>query len=138
MMGRKFKTQFDKRPVKDGVYPCDEILPGDGIDPRYETEEPRRVPNRKALQLCSQVFDALNLILSACSDNWLQQLHVGSIVPAPDSTQLLVTVVAPDDMALDEALDKIQLAYGMIRSEVARSINRKRVPQLKFVVKRGV
>jgi ribosome-binding factor A len=137
-LSRKFKTQFDKRPVKDGVYPCDEFLPGDGVDPRFETTERKHVPNRKALQLCSQVLDSLNLILSACSDISLQQLQVGSVLPAPDSTQLLVVLVAPDGLDQDEVLMKVQAAYGMLRTEVARSICRKRVPQLKFVVKRGL
>lgn len=134
-MGRRFKTQFDKRPVKDGHYPCDDLLPGDGVDPRYDEQEHKKVPNRKALQLCSQIFDALNLILSACSDPLLQQLYVGSVVPAPDSTQLLITLVAPKDMDKDKVFGSVQGACGMIRSEVARSICRKRVPQLRFIVK---
>ena len=129
----KFKAQFNKRPVRDGHFPCDDMLPGDGVDPRYDRSESRRVPNRKALQLCAQVMEVLNLSLGSISSVFLQ---VVSVVPAPDSTQLLVTLARRDDTPDQVVLEKVQGMYGWIRSEVAQGITRKRVPNLKFIVEK--
>jgi ribosome-binding factor A len=130
----KFKTQFDKRPVKDGVFPCDEFLPGDGVDPRYDYEaEQRNVVNRKALQLCAQIRDTLNLSISQFGDPLLREMYVDSVIPAPDSTQLLVTFVTEHNP--DEVFEHVQKASGLIRSEVATGINRKRVPNLRYQVR---
>lgn len=146
-MKRRFKSQSDKRPVKDGLFSSDEVLPGDGVDPRLESKEVHKIVNRKALQLCAQVMDALNLALPALSDDMLRELYVYSVIPAPDSSQLLVTVIPahmPDSWLtrlpgepydVKEIAERLQRANGKLRSEVAISINRKRVPQLKFVVK---
>jgi len=135
-MGRKFKAQFDKRPVSDGHYPCDDYREGDGLDPKLESLPKRNVPNRKALQLCAQVSNALNLAFSQSFDDTIRELIVDSVIPAPDSTQLLVTVVhVPQDILASEIMNSIEKASGWLRSEVAGSICRKRVPQLKYVVK---
>ena len=130
----KFKTQFDKRPVSGGVFPCDELLEGDGLDPRYDRGFTHKVANRKALQLCAQVRDSLNLVLASLSDDALRDLYVDSVIPAPDSTQLLAIVITVNDP--DEVSQHIHKASGLLRSEVATSINRKRVPNLKFQVRR--
>jgi ribosome-binding factor A len=129
---RKFKAQFDKRPVSNEAFPCDQVLPGDGIDPRLEKHEHRKVANRKALQLCAQVMDSLNLTLSTLGNDSLRGLYVEAVVPAPDSSQLLVTVVPTDTNDCKKVLEELLGASGKLRSEIAASINRKRVPQLKF------
>ena len=47
-----------------------------GSDPRDFFRKPGgSVKNRKALQLCGQVRDALNLIFSSCGDELLQSLR---------------------------------------------------------------
>jgi ribosome-binding factor A len=120
----KFKTQYDKRPVKNGIFPCDEFLPGDGLDPRYDKNHTGKVANRKAMQLCSQVRDSLNL------SEAMRDLYVESVIPAPDSTQLLVTVITENDV--DSTTRNLNNAIGFLRSEVASYINRKRVPNIKF------
>lgn len=134
MPKRRFKTQFNKRPVVDGVFPCDEIREGDGEDPRLD-REPRKVANRKALQLCSQIKDSLNIILGYCADEILMCLTVDSVIPAPDSSQLLVSVIAPDDIDKVEVMEHLGWAGGKIRTEIASSIHRKKVPQIRFEVK---
>lgn len=141
MYKRRFKTQFDKRPVSHEQWPCDEVLPDDGEDPRYfkpiNNKHRKRIPNRKALQLCAQIRDTINLILSDAHNGILQELMVDSITPAPDSTNLVVIIIPAwgHDYWVVEAnmiKQELQKATGWIRSEVAKAIHRKRVPQLQF------
>jgi ribosome-binding factor A len=94
--------------------------------------------NRKAKQLCRQVSETLDLVLSGnCRDELLQSLHVVSVVPAPNSSRLLVTVFADLPAELfdrQEILERLDNQTGRLRAEVAASINRKRVPSLVFHV----
>jgi ribosome-binding factor A len=117
---------------------CGEVHPDDGVDPRdlFRSPTNRKVTNRKTLQLCSQVADTLNLVLSGeCADDVLQSLHVVAVQPAPNASQLLV-VVSPSSAALDldplAVLERLARANGRLRSEVAAAIVRKRAPQLVF------
>ncbi|HET6880238.1 MAG TPA: hypothetical protein VFI31_08790 [Pirellulales bacterium] len=98
-----------------------------------------RSTGRKTLQLCSQVADTLNYVLSGeCDDELLRDLQVMSVVPAPDASQLLVTVypVAVSDATFDavEVRRRLMAAIGRLRSEVAAAITRKKVPKLLFHV----
>ena len=96
--------------------------------------------NRKARQLCRQVAETLDLVLSGdCRDELLQSLHVIAVVPAPNSSRLLVTVSA--DLPVEEfdrqeifIAELLERQTGRLRAEVAASINRKRVPSLVFHV----
>jgi len=129
---RKFKTQFDKRPVKGGVFPGD-IREGDGKDPRYDKDEfASNIANRKALQLCAQVKDILNLTMGGLSYEVLQEIYVANVIPAPDSTQLLVIMNTIGDHDIAQA--HVEKASGLLRLEVGRGINRKRVPQMRFEI----
>ncbi len=94
--------------------------------------------SRKAKQLCRQVAETLDLVLSGdCRDELLQSLHVISVLPAPNSSRLLVTVSANlpieafDRQEIQELLER---QTGRLRVEIAASINRKRVPSLVFHV----
>lgn len=130
---RRFKAQYDKRPVRDGIFPCDKLLPGDGTDPRFDKRGYDKVDNRKALQLCSQVFSSLSLSFAELGNNLLRDLVVESVIPAPDSSQLLVTVSTKEK--INEIAEALQGAAGKLRGEIARSINRKRTPQIKFNIR---
>ena len=94
--------------------------------------------SRKAKQLCRQVTEILDLVLSGdCSDELLQSLHVISVVPAPNASRLLATVFADlptDRFDRQEILGLLERHTGRLRAEVAASINRKRVPSLAFHV----
>lgn len=95
--------------------------------------------DRKTLQLCSQVADTLNYVLSGeLDDELLQNLQVMSVVPAPNASQLLVTVypIAATDTACDaaEIRGRLMRAVGRLRAEVAASITRKKAPRLLFQV----
>ena len=97
----------------------------------------KAVSDRKTVQLCGQVKDALSQIVSGLGDDALNGLMVVSVEPAPHAGRLRVTVAAesPADVA-DLTLIRRQLskASGLIRSEVARSITRRKAPELTFDV----
>jgi ribosome-binding factor A len=124
---------------RDVLRSCAEAGPGDGLDPRYDRpDEPRKVANRKALQLCRQVADTLALVLTGDSaDGMLRDLVVEAVAPAPNSSRLLVTV-SPSVGAAGADLDAIrrclERARGRLRGEIAVAIHRRRVPDLTFRV----
>ena len=111
--------------------------PEDGIDPRLEPKYPRgKVSNRKALQLCRQVERALSIALEG---EILRDLTVQSVMPAPDSSRLLVTFMFHGDagIATADVLAAIQKQRARLRAEVAAGIHRKKTPDLAFHVARG-
>jgi ribosome-binding factor A len=95
-----------------------------------------RRPDRKLLQLCRQVAETLNQVLSGeCDDDILRSLYVTSVIPAPNAAQLLVVVVpALPDEILEPArvLERLSAQSGHLRHAVATSITRRRAPQLVF------
>jgi ribosome-binding factor A len=104
-----------------------------GHKPRFKSHN----EGRKAKQLCRQVADTLELVLGDCRDERLQALHVISVVPAPNSSRLLVTVsvdLPSAEFDRQEILELLDQQTGRLRGEVAASINRKRVPALAFHV----
>jgi ribosome-binding factor A len=112
-----------------------EIGPGDGQDPRFDRpEEPGKVHNRKALQLCGQIAETLSLVLADSADDVLQNLLVQSVVPWPTSARVLVTVYSPDMESLDETRINVHLeaARTRLRGEVAAATHRRKVPELLF------
>src|SRR5262249_31902017 len=115
---------------------CIDVGPEDGSDPRdFFRKSPGPVTNRKALQLCGQVADTLNLVLAACGDDLLRRLIVASVQPAPTSVRLLVTVcpgVPTESLEAAEVLERLQRAAGMLRTEVAAGVHRKKAPELLF------
>ena len=131
-----------KRPFASRRRPdvCGELGPGDGVDPRDEGRD-RRSPdraNRKTLQLCHQVAETLGLVLAGeCSDQTLQSLRILAVRPAPDASQLAV-MVCSDGLEPGEdvssILQRLERVAGRLRTEVAASISRKRVPRLLFYV----
>ena len=97
-----------------------------------------RTADRKTLQLCGQVRKALDYVLSGeTGDDLLRGLYVADVVPAPDASRLLATVAPIDpraDLDAAEVLEKLGYVQPMLRGEVARSINRKKVPDLTFTL----
>jgi ribosome-binding factor A len=119
-----------------------EVGEQDGQDPRYDRPDgPRKVPNRKVLQLCAQVAEALGCALAGeCRDEALCDLLVESVVPAPTAARLLVTLApALPDVALDvvAVLTAVDRATPLFRHVVAQAIHRRFVPELTFQVRMG-
>jgi ribosome-binding factor A len=123
---------------KDLLSACSEIRPEDGLDPRiYFRERAEKKPNRKILQLCSEVAKSVGFALSwEAGDDLLSRLIVESVVPAPDSGRLLVTVSLPGTQAAqpEQLVARLHRVTGKLRAAVAASIHRRRVPELTFQV----
>jgi ribosome-binding factor A len=130
------KRKFRKESSLDRF--CGEVHEDDGQDPRYffRNETRSTQAGRKARQLCAQVMDTLSLLFSGeTSDEILQSLAILDVAPAPNASQLLVTVgPAAGAPALDESQIHAALARagGWLRSEVAAAVTRKRAPRLSF------
>ena len=117
---------------------CAEIHPDDGMNPAdfFRQTKNRRPTDRKTRQLCSQVADTLNQVLSGeCGDDVLRGLQVLAVVPASNASQLLVVVtplLADDPVSPTEVLDRLARASGILRSAVAAASSRRRTPKLLF------
>jgi len=118
---------------------CGELHPDDGIDPaeffRTTRKSKLKSEDHKARQLCHQVAETLNLVLSDELGDALGDLQIVSVAPAPDASQLLVLVapaVAGDLLDADVVLAGLAVALGRLRAEVAASITRRRAPKLLF------
>lgn len=104
---------------------------------RPSSNQPRR-PDRKTLQMCSQVKRTLDQILSGeLDDDRLRDVYVSEVTPAPDAHCLMVSV-SPLGFAKDfqpqVVLARLAEHSGHLRSELARAINRKKTPELMFRV----
>lgn len=120
---------------------CADLSLEDGLDPKLiarggslpaggESTAPNR---RKTWQLCSQVHDALRLILGEAADERLQSLEVREVLPAPNDSQLLVLLVPLDPLTeaeREEVTAALEVAAGWLRTEIASAITRKRAPRL--------
>jgi len=130
----------DKRAREQMLAHCNFIHEDDGIDPHefFKNDRGSRKVNRKALQLCRQVAETLEQVLSGeTGDDVLAGLHVSSVVPAPDSSRLLVTLVsAIDEGRFDlRAIEKkLADSRGRLRSAIAMTITRRKTPVLAFEV----
>ena len=113
---------------------CSEWMADDGIDPRLQPKwPPGKVPNRKTLQLCRQVERALSVILAG---EILRDLTVQSVMPAPDSSRLLVTCVYHGAESSADVRTALHGCHAKLRAEVAASIHRRKTPELSFEVLR--
>ncbi len=118
---------------------CGNVGPDDAVDPRkFFDRRERGRGDRKARQLCRQVSQTLNYVLSGeCDDDTLRSLYVESVDPAPDASRLLVTVSnldKNDETPAVEILTKLAAVSGKLRSEVAAAISRRKTPELVFNV----
>lgn len=115
---------------------CGEIHEDDGVDPRtYFQPRRNQKENRKTKQLCQQIARTINLCLNDCDNPIVQAMFLVGVQPAPDSSCLLLHIeVDIDDFDCDAALDAVRQQVPRLQFEIARSINRKRVPNLVFSV----
>lgn len=90
--------------------------------------------DHKTIQLCRQVEEAISMALFASADPTLRDLHVIAVEPLRGAALLRVLVTTETEEALDPQLitDKLDRARGYLRAEVAKAINRKRVPGLEL------
>jgi ribosome-binding factor A len=90
--------------------------------------------DRKALQLCRQVERTLGLVLAGeLNDDRVRDLLVLSVVPAPHSNHLLVTLQAAETLSQEELLQLDQALFehkGHLRSAIAADISRRKTPDI--------
>jgi ribosome-binding factor A len=119
---------------------CAEIGEDDGQNPRddHKPDGGGRDASRKARQLCRQVAETLDEVLSGdVPDDVLRSLRVAAVEPAPFTSRLLVTVVtdlSPEEADPQSILERLRRHAGRLRCEVAASINRRKAPILVFQV----
>jgi len=118
---------------------CGEIGPDDGQDPRRSRSTQSQVrSSRKTWQLCAQVRRALESGLTeGTSHSLLQSAYVGAVDPAPDATQLLVTIYVRESASMKQLQDLQTLLsqhQGRLRAVVAAAITRRKMPTLKLRV----
>ncbi len=132
---------LSKREREEMLAHCGEIHPDDGVDPREffrKSGSPKKT-NYKVYQLCRQVAETLDQILSGelvvsgkpC-DDLLDSLRVMDVVPAPDSSRLLVTLACDGRNEVRTIEKRLSVMNGWLRSEVAAAITRRKVPTLAF------
>lgn len=94
---------------------------------------PERRPDRKTLQLCEQVKEALSWVLgSATNDDRLMLSYVQAVEPLPGG-RMLVKVAVPADVSVPEAMTSLSAAAPKLRAEVARAITRRKAPELVYL-----
>jgi hypothetical protein len=119
------------------------VFPGDegDVDRFFGDGGRSRKGSWKALQLCKQVERVASLALEG---EWVDGALLGAVVasvePAPDESRLRVVIVlAPDGgkAGFEHARVALLGLSARLRSEVARWIHRKRVPEIVFDVRLG-
>lgn len=91
---------------------------------------------RKVLQLCKQAERSLGLALAGLAeDDLLADLQVTGVLPAPDSSHLLVMLWRSQPTGLAEKaeiLAHLERHRGRLRSELAAEIRRRKAPDFTF------
>jgi ribosome-binding factor A len=115
---------------------CTEVGPEDGVDPRYAYRPNARRPHRKGLQLCRQIARAISHALSwELGKDVLSQVQIDSVEPAPNTSRVAVFVSFDPSIVSREAIEtELVQAAAPLRAAAASAINRRRVPDLAYVV----
>ena len=94
---------------------------------------PERRLDRKTLQLCEQVKEALSWVLGAATnDDRLMISYVQAVEPMPGG-RLLVKVAIPAEVPVTEAMTILAAAAPTLRAEVAQAITRRKAPELVYI-----
>ncbi len=120
---------------------CGVINSDDAIDPRHYFYNKRKHSRkyRKVFQLCRQVNDTLQMVLTD-GNEMLDGLAIVDVVPAPDSRRMLVILgidpsrVIQSAAEVEQIMEQLQLESPRLRAEIARSINRRKTPNLVFEI----
>ena len=120
---------------------CGVINSDDAVDPRHYFYNKRKHHRkyRKVFQLCRQVADTLQMVLTDGNET-LDGLTVVDVVPAPDSRRMLVLLGLDPGIVIESAseveliMQQLQLETPRLRAEIARTINRKKTPNLVFEI----
>lgn len=96
-----------------------------------------RGSERAVGQLRREIERTLTYGLAAARDPRLRDLIIHDVAPAPDASCFQVTVAPPGRLtpeAYGALMEALHAAQGELRGELARSLQRKRTPELRFVI----
>jgi len=92
----------------------------------------------KTIRLCHQVEEAISYALVCSTTPLLRDLYVAGVEPLKGAASLRVVVAMSstegETTDYEQTIEALDRAHGYVRGEVARAINRKRVPSLQFSV----
>jgi ribosome-binding factor A len=101
------------------------------VNPLFRPAERR--PDRKTLQLCEQVKEALSWVIGSISDDdRLTLSYVQAVEPLPGG-RMLVKVAVPADVSITEATADLAAAAPALRAEVAQAVTRRKAPELVYL-----
>jgi len=134
----------DSGPDLDSTHPepCPDRLVTDYFGPVAHAGERRargrpRDAERAIGPLRREIERTLSYALAAARDPRLRDLVILGVDPAPDASRFQVTVAAAESLApgaLAALVASLAAAAGELRSELARSLQRKRTPELRFAI----
>jgi hypothetical protein len=120
---------------------ADELGEWDGIDPREEKKHRIRASSKKpaysVLRLAGEIRNVLNIEIPNSGNTILATFLVGRVEPYGIGPNFVVQVHSTDgSLKYDPREIKAELAKmkPSLRSEVVRSVNRKKAPDFKFDV----
>lgn len=87
----------------------------------------------RSKKLHTAAFEVLSLALASAEDARLDDARLMEVVPNPDDAHLLAIVSAPSE-ASESVREALSDARAYLRRELASEINRKRAPELGFLV----
>ena len=127
----------DKKWLRTASQCCAEIWPEDGIAPRLLAKQ-QKVSKRehKQLQLCKRVNRTMDLLfLDESLDPALRDLVVDRVELSSNGRQFVITVLVDPNITSDmksRIIDALTNARGYIRTIIAQTIERKRIPAITF------
>src|SRR5690606_1394255 len=87
----------------------------------------------RSKKLHTAAFEVLSLALASAEDARLDDARLMEVVPNPDDAHLLAVVAAPAE-ASESVREALADARAYLRRELATEVNRKRAPELGFLV----
>ena len=132
-MASQRKRWARTRAPADGVPVFDDVDPDVFFNPQPKTN---RNHERQTSRVCRVAYRVVSeLLMAEVSDPWLQSLQVMGVEPAPDASRLVVRVCSDEHALSSEIMEqRLQRAQGLMRTALAQALQRKRTPQLAFVV----
>ncbi|MCC6811861.1 MAG: ribosome-binding factor A [Deltaproteobacteria bacterium] len=106
----------------------------DSLTEKYFGDRESRGASHRAEQLAAQIERALQWVFGGeLADQRLHDAFIDSVRPAPDASRFEVIVIVRSPEAIEGTRDALRAAAPYLRSQVARGIHRKRVPELAYV-----
>ena len=116
---------------------CAETRPEDGVDPRLlAKQETHKTDHHQTDRLCKRVSQVLaQIIQGELDDPLFFDVEIIDVKPT-NSGQYLLVEIGHNQPGLENSRQELMSALnqlqGYMRAQIAQSINRKRVPVLKF------